>query len=138
MKDLRHDISVWLDEDFETLIQPSEWISIPERRLLFAILERAVRDVLGNQPEETQAAREWLLEDSLDWTPFSFGWICRELGINPSEFRAKVFRALAVKKNLPVPFISLRTSVCQPTEHQAAIGKSNQQMAQVISNGGLL
>lgn len=96
MEHIESDQLFGMDSDYQSLIQGREWQKVPERRLLFAVLERTVRDCLGNQPEEALAARNWLIEDYGDTeTPFSFGWISQQLEIDGADFKAKVFRALS-------------------------------------------
>lgn len=65
----------------------------PEKRLLTAILERAVRDYIGSNAEEMRAARQWIF----DWNPdkasverFSFSWICEQLDLNQRSLREQI------------------------------------------------
>ena len=94
--------SAWTDIDFEDLLQSREWMSVPERRLLFAILERAVRDALGNHPAEAREAAEWIFSPPVDQPElFSFQWICEELEVDIPRFLANVERMLQKKTLLP-------------------------------------
>lgn len=56
----------------------------PERRLLLAVLERAILDYVGNDPKEVKAASDWLFEslDSPPYGEFSLPWICQELDLD--------------------------------------------------------
>lgn len=47
---------------------------VPEKRLLFAICERTVRDYLSTNTQEHEEAKEWLFDTGC--APFSFFWIC--------------------------------------------------------------
>lgn len=64
----------------------------PERRLLLAILERAILDFVGNDKREVEEAEEWLFGDlenpSLD--KFSFAWICEQLDLDLSKISGKI------------------------------------------------
>ena len=58
----------------------------PERRLLLAILERAILDFVGNDSREIQGSSDWLFgDDSEDDGEFSFGWVCRQLDLDPES-----------------------------------------------------
>lgn len=67
-------------------------ISLPEKCLLYAVLERAFNDAFFNSRFVTRAeARNWiLLEDKeLSYQPWSFNWVCAHLHINPTELRSR-------------------------------------------------
>ena len=64
----------------------------PERRLLLAILERALLDYVGNDEKEALEASEWIFTE-LPHPPygeFSFPWICEQLDLNIDEILAKI------------------------------------------------
>lgn len=73
----------------------------PERRLILAILERAILDYVGNDAKEAEEAENWLFSDSGDCgnrdendaedvddslsevdLPFSFPWVCQQLDLD--------------------------------------------------------
>ncbi|MCB0359772.1 MAG: hypothetical protein KDD44_09050 [Bdellovibrionales bacterium] len=58
----------------------------PERNLLVAMLQRALLDLVSGAESDRNLAREWLLEPvgGEPYVPFSFPWICAELGLNVS------------------------------------------------------
>lgn len=90
--------NIWIDDDFSELAEPREWMDVPEKRLLFAILERAVRDALGNCPDEAEAAQDWIFHDSgKEPEHFSFRWICLVLDVDKARFLGNVTRLLAKK-----------------------------------------
>jgi hypothetical protein len=64
----------------------------PERRLLLAILERALLDYVGNDEREYNEACEWIFEDVASETAgeFSFSWICSQLDLDISDIKAKI------------------------------------------------
>lgn len=66
----------------------------PEQQLLAAMIERAILDLRGidiSATKEARAAMCWIFALDDDETrppqPFSFSWICIELGIEPAKAR---------------------------------------------------
>ena len=68
--------------------------TIPEKKLLIGIIQRAFRDLIGHNPCETRSskehydraktnhhisARKWF--ESEDAGPWTFRWVCRHLGV---------------------------------------------------------
>lgn len=64
---------------------PLNSIALGERRLLAAILRRAVLDYLGDSSELVEEAKEWIFESSPS-SEYSFHWICEYLGLQEEEF----------------------------------------------------
>ena len=64
----------------------------PERRLLAAVLQRAITDYLSGEGELHLSAREWLYgpEESVD--SFGFGYICEALDFHKEELRKAISR----------------------------------------------
>lgn len=56
--------------------------SSPERRLLVAMLRRALFDFVGDNLADRRAAREWIFEGGRVSEHFSFEWICLHLDID--------------------------------------------------------
>lgn len=74
-------------------IEPQR-IPTPELQLLAAVIERAILDLRGidiSATKEARAAMCWIFALDADETkppqPFSFSWICIELGIEPAKAR---------------------------------------------------
>ena len=78
-------------EEESFLSDISEHYSSAEKRLLFAVLERAVRDFLSTNEEEKATARIWL-EDIEGSDPFSFPWICEMLELNCNQLLDRIYR----------------------------------------------
>lgn len=59
----------------------------PERNLLMAVLERAILDFVGNDKKDLNQAEEWIFapRNNDDFPPFSFGWVCKELDLDPER-----------------------------------------------------
>jgi hypothetical protein len=71
--------------DFSELFGAPNMTGTPERRLLLAILERAILDYVGNEPREVEEAREWIFEPSRSEggrLQFSFMWLCEQLDLD--------------------------------------------------------
>jgi hypothetical protein len=71
----------------------------PCRRLVAAVLERALLDVVGpssKQPDRDDALA-WFASDGEE--PFSFRWVATQLGIDPDWLRSSLHR---VRQDAPV------------------------------------
>lgn len=84
------------------LLLPSQMpgATLPEnpcRRLVLAVLERALLDAMGrtNRDTERVEAREWIASD--DDAPFSFRWITDQLGIDGDWLRDRALRRPATR-----------------------------------------
>jgi hypothetical protein len=81
-----------VDQDFYSLFGAPNQTGSPERRLLLAILERAILDYVGNDMREVVEAQEWLFDDHA--TPgrshFSFQWICEQLDLDHRHIADKI------------------------------------------------
>ena len=65
----------------------------PERRLLAAVLQRAITDYLTGDGEIQSSAQEWLFnEDDNTSDTFGFAYICEALDFHASELRKAVSR----------------------------------------------
>lgn len=89
MRDIERNQLLSVDE--EELFGVAEPLS-PERRLLHAILERAIRDYLAGAPEDVAQAEEWLNDDGegSEDEPFSFRWLCDNLSLHPVQVRQRL------------------------------------------------
>lgn len=75
------------DEDgFEIYGEPN-LTGTPERNLLMAVLERAIRDYVGNSRHEVKEAEEWIFKQRMDlpYIEFSFAWVCHQLDLEPQR-----------------------------------------------------
>lgn len=66
----------------------------PDRRLLAAILGRAIWDFLHDcvdiKRTDRSGAGRWLFSRSKENKPFSFTWVCQHLGLDAKEIKKKV------------------------------------------------
>ena len=71
---------------------PSHGTFVPEKRLLAAVLQRAITDFISGDGELKEGSRLWLLEDeSCADAPLSFRFICEALDLDLSSLREAIF-----------------------------------------------
>lgn len=77
-----------LQPEYGTTLWPVEEHT-PEQRLLLAILERAVRDLVAAvDPKHRRSAQAWLSSESEE--PFTCRWCCQHVGLpDPAEASSK-------------------------------------------------
>ena len=63
---------------------------IPEKRLLAAVLQRAITDFLTGDGEVRESARSWLLDDEPTDAPLSFRFICEALDLDTPSLRKAI------------------------------------------------
>jgi len=94
-----------LDEDAVEFGPMDSATRTPEQRLLFAVLERAVRDYLGGAKEEVEQATQWLYAEEHEAAePFSFPWVCESLALDRKLALGKLEIALEQSKRGALPF----------------------------------
>lgn len=77
--------------------------SIPEKRLLAAVLQRAVADFIGGEQDVREEAGIWLLDDEATDAPLSFKFICEALDLDSEGLRkAIVYQAQAAAAPAPI------------------------------------
>jgi len=64
----------------------------PERRLLAAVLQRAITDYLTGEGELQAQAREWLYGTDDPSDSFGFAYICEALDFHQGELRKAIAR----------------------------------------------
>jgi hypothetical protein len=69
---------------------PGATSSAPEKRLLAAVLQRAITDFLTTDGELQDSARSWLFEEEVTDAPISFKFICEALDLDQSGLRKAV------------------------------------------------
>ena len=86
MADSKRALSPAIDEDAFALFEEPNFTGTPERNLLMAILERAIRDYVGNSEQEANEAQTWLFDKTdAPQQEFSFVWICQQLDLIPEK-----------------------------------------------------
>lgn len=81
-----------VDREFDDVLGQPNMTGSPERRLLLAILERAILDFVGNDARELEQAEQWLFgsERAHRNEHFSFEWVCEQLDLDPKRIAAKI------------------------------------------------
>ncbi len=69
---------------------PQNGIQIPEKRLLAAVLQRAITDFFGGDGELRDGARHWLLEGGEPDAPLTFEFICEALDIDIDNLKRAI------------------------------------------------
>ena len=70
---------------------PSHGTFVPEKRLLAAVLQRAITDYMGGEGEVREGARAWLMEEDQGEVPLSFRFICEALDLDLLGLRKAIF-----------------------------------------------
>lgn len=77
----------------------NRWVSEPERNLMLAVLEDAIRCFLGYREGDTSARGRLLFADARDWinsssrySIFAFRNLCEIIGINPDALKRELHR----------------------------------------------
>ena len=63
---------------------------VPEKRLLAAVLQRAITDFLSGTGEILESARAWLMEEDCADAPLTFGFICEALDLDLEGLRKAI------------------------------------------------
>jgi len=66
---------------------PSAGSHVPEKRLLAAVLQRAITDFMSGEGELQEGARAWLMEEDADDSPLTFDFICEALDLEKTNLR---------------------------------------------------
>lgn len=84
-----------IDGSSNSLLDIPNPTGTPERRLILAILERAILDFVGNDAKEVLTSEDWMFGDDDDedddvMTEFSFRWVCQQLDLDLKDIREKI------------------------------------------------
>ncbi len=81
-----------VDRECDDLLSQPNMTGSPERRLLLAILERAILDFVGNDQRELEQAEQWLFaaERENRHEHFSFEWVCEQLDLDSHRISSKI------------------------------------------------
>lgn len=77
--------------DDETYEEPN-FTGSPERRLILAVLERAMLDLAGNNRKEVEEAEAWIFDAPLEtpYPEFSFPWVCEQLDLDQETISEQI------------------------------------------------
>ena len=81
-----------IDPEAVNLIDCPQLTGTPERRLLLAILERAILDYVGNDEQEVAESESWIFDDleQPSYENFTFSWVCLQLDLEPKKIAATI------------------------------------------------
>ena len=63
---------------------------VPEKRLLAAVLQRAVTDYVTGEGDMREGARFWLMDDEPTDAPLTFRFICEALDLDVDSLRQAI------------------------------------------------
>lgn len=69
---------------------PNQSPSVPEKRLLAAVLQRAITDFVYGDGELREGARLWLFDEEPTDAPLSFRFICEALDLDQPSLRRAI------------------------------------------------
>ena len=69
---------------------PSAGSSVPEKRLLAAVLQRAISDFVGGEGDLRESARLWIMDDEPTDAPLTFRFICEALDLDCDSLRKAI------------------------------------------------
>lgn len=69
---------------------PGTTAHIPEKRLLAAVLQRAITDFVSGDGELRESARAWLYEEEVTDAPLTFRFICESLDLEYESLRRAI------------------------------------------------
>jgi hypothetical protein len=69
---------------------PAAGSIVPEKRLLAAVLQRAVTDYVSGEGEVREGARIWLMDDEPTDAPLTFRFICEALDLDCDSLRRAI------------------------------------------------
>ena len=83
---------------------PSAGQTIPEKRLLAAVLQRAITDFVSGDGELREGAQIWLFDDEPTDAPLTFAFVCEALDLDRDGLRSAILsqaKAAAATSNEP-------------------------------------
>ena len=117
-----------IDPEATDLIDYPQQTGTPERRLLLAVLERAILDYVGNNTQDVAAAEAWLFDaGATHMDHWTFPWICQQLDLDDKR-TAKMIRDMPRRGNSRVApwYVMKRTN--RPGEVQDRSCKASERM----------
>jgi hypothetical protein len=117
-----------IDNEAYNLIDAPMLTGTPERRLLLAMVERAILDFVGNDPVEVEEAESWIFGEleSTPLRPFTFPWICQHLDLDVASI-AQTIKAMPRRgKNRVAPWYFNKPGAAPKTASSKSATASNQ------------
>lgn len=118
-----------VDDEFN-LFEVPNLTGSPERRLLLAVLERAILDYVGNDKREVEAAEQWLFGELSEPTleEFSFPWLCEELDLDMHSIAKMIYEMPKRGSRKIAPWYFAKTAergVTTPPEKPGVVTRVN-------------
>ena len=86
---------------------PSAGSHVPEKRLLAAVLQRAITDYVSGEGELREGARAWLMEDEPSDAPLTFKFICEALDLDYESLKGAILMQAETQRQSVVNEASL-------------------------------
>jgi hypothetical protein len=80
---------------------------LPEKRLLAAVLQRAITDFMSGDQDVQEDSAQWLLDDEPSGSPLTFDFVCEALDIDPESLRRQI---IAQRVSLPASGVDSSSS----------------------------
>jgi hypothetical protein len=80
---------------------------LPEKRLLAAVLQRAITDFISGDQDVQEDSAQWLLDDEPSGSPLTFDFVCEALDIDPESLRRQI---IAQRVSLPASGVDSSSS----------------------------
>jgi hypothetical protein len=116
---------------------PSHGTFVPEKRLLAAVLQRAITDFITGDGELKEGARLWLLEDeSCSDAPLSFRFICEALDLDLQGLKKAIF--IQESAQVAATAATIRASTPRMVSNKTVVADSGRVLAATSSTGTVI
>ena len=78
---------------------PAAGAYVPEKRLLAAVLQRAITDYVSGDGELREGARTWLMEEEPSDAPLTFRFICEALDLDYESLKTAILMQAEPQQN---------------------------------------
>lgn len=90
-------MKLWSNSDI-----PAAGTQVPEKRLLAAVLQRAITDFVSGEGELRDGARTWLMDDDdnsdeEDEAPLTFAFVCEALDLDQDSLRRAIAQQAVIQ-----------------------------------------
>lgn len=91
---------------------PSAGSFVPEKRLLAAVLQRAISDYVSGEGELREGARVWMMDDEPTDAPLTFRFICEALDLDSKSLRKAIeLQAQNQPQYIPAASVSVEAAL---------------------------
>ena len=100
---------------------PSNGSFVPEKRLLAAVLQRAITDFVFGEGELKEGSRLWLMDDEPTDAPLSFRFICEALDLDMPSLR----KAIQMQADAETQSVATQNAMSQNTMSQGVLAQAS-------------